>query len=122
MYGFDDIQIVYGDALITQKQIKDEDYSVLIANPPYSVKGFLEVLGEDRKKYELANYVSDVAKNNSIETFFIEKAKQLLAGDGIAAIILPISILTTKDKGICSDIENIINDIAVVPTMKPIGA
>ena len=97
MYGFDDIQIVYGDALETQERIKNEDYSILIANPPYSVKGFLEVLGDERKKYELTKYVSDLSKNNSIEPFFVERAKQLLIHDGVAAIILPISILTTKD-------------------------
>ena len=97
MYGQDDIKIVYGDALADLADVKDGEYSILIANPPYSVKGFLETLPEtDRKKFQLLNTVADksYANNNSIETFFIERAKQLLKPDGIAAIIVPASILT----------------------------
>lgn len=90
MYGQDDIQIIYGDALASNKKVSDNTYSVLIANPPYSVKGFLETIDEaDRKKFSLYSKVSDVQKNNSIETFFVERAKQLLKENGIAAIILP---------------------------------
>jgi type I restriction-modification system DNA methylase subunit/restriction endonuclease S subunit len=95
MYGQDDIQIVYADALATHPEIKDGTYSVLVANPPYSVKGFLETLSEaDRKRYELFDAAGDLAKNNSIECFFVERAKQLLAPGGVAAIILPSSILS----------------------------
>lgn len=97
MYGQDDINIIYADALSTTPTIKDKEYSVLIANPPYSVKGFLETLTEsDRKKYELIETVGEKSypNNNSIETFFIERAKQLLKPDGVAGIIVPSSILT----------------------------
>ena len=95
MYGQDDIQIIYGDALAKNSRIENNKYSVLIANPPYSVKGFLETLTEEeRDNYTLSASVSDLSKNNSIETFFIERAKQLLKADGVAAIVLPISILT----------------------------
>ena len=95
MYGQDDIQIIYGDALAKNERIADAQYKILIANPPYSVKGFLETLTEEeRASYNLFNAVSDISKNNSIETFFIERAKQLLSSDGIAAIILPTSILS----------------------------
>lgn len=97
MYGQDDINIVYGDALTNLPKVKDNDYSVLVANPPYSVKGFLETLSEsERKKYELLNSVSTKSypNNNSIETFFIERAKQLMKSGGVAGIIVPMSILT----------------------------
>lgn len=97
MYGQDSINITYGDALAENKKIKDGTYDILIANPPYSVKGFLETLTEDeRNKYELTKLVNKNAysTNNSIETFFVEKAKQLLKPGGVAAIILPASILT----------------------------
>lgn len=90
MYGQDDIQIIYADALANNARIFDSHFKVLIANPPYSVKGFLETLTDN----ELSAYVSDISKNNSIETFFIERAKQLLASDGVAAIILPTSVLS----------------------------
>lgn len=97
MYGQDEIKIIYSDALATTSAIKDNDYSVLVANPPYSVKGFLETLSEvDRKKYQLIDAVDEknYPNNNSIEAFFIERAKQLLKPGGVAGIIVPSSILT----------------------------
>ena len=97
MYGQDNINITYGDALAENKNIKDGQYDILIANPPYSVKGFLETLTEDeRNKYDLTKLIKKNAysTNNSIETFFVERAKQLLKPGGVAGIILPASLLT----------------------------
>jgi len=96
MYGQDDINIIYADTLATISNIKENDYSILVANPPYSVKGFLETLEEsDRKKYQLIKTieVKSYPNNNSIETFFIERAKQLLKPNGVMGIIVPSSIL-----------------------------
>ena len=95
MYGMDGIHIHYGDGLQEMSGIQDHTFSVLVANPPYSVSGFLETLPEeDRERYTLNNYISNIEKNNSIETFFIERAAQLLKSGGVAAIVLPSSILT----------------------------
>ena len=98
MYGQDDINIIYADALsrITgKKSVKDNSYSILVSNPPYSVKGFLETLNAaDKKHFRLTEFVNDTVKNNAIETFFIERAAQLLCDEGIAALILPSSILS----------------------------
>ena len=95
MYGQDSIRIVYHDALQPHPDIADGSYSVLVANPPYSVKGFLATLPEQaRRGYSLSQYVSDIEANNSIEVFFIERAAQLLRPGGVAAIILPSSVLT----------------------------
>ena len=99
MYGQDGIHIVYGDALVHHDAIKDGDFKVLIANPPYSVTGFLATLSkEQRDAYVLSADVDtkQLETNNSIETFFIERAKQLLAPEGVAAIILPSSILSNS--------------------------
>ena len=99
MYGQDGIQIVYGDALVPHEAIKDGDFKVLVANPPYSVTGFLATLSkEQRDAYVLSADVDSkqLETNNSIETFFIERAKQLLAPEGVAAIILPSSILSNS--------------------------
>ena len=99
MYGQDGINIVYGDALVHHDAIKDGDFKVLIANPPYSVTGFLATLSkEQRDAYVLSADVDtkQLETNNSIETFFIERAKQLLAPEGVAAIILPSSILSNS--------------------------
>ena len=120
MYGQDNINITYGDALATNKNIKDGQYDILIANPPYSVKGFLETLTEDeRNNYELIKLINKntYSTNNSIETFFVERAKQLLKPGGVAGIILPASILSngsalyTKTREIllqCFDIISIV--------------
>lgn len=95
MYGQEGVNIIYQDALKKHERIKEGSYSVLIANPPYSVKGFLETLTEEeRLQYELNTYVSDISANNSIEVFFLERASQLLRSGGVAAIILPSSVLS----------------------------
>lgn len=60
------------------KVIKEGTFDLIIANPPYSIKGFLETLSEDeRKKYELYKNITEnqIYTNNSIECFFIERAK-----------------------------------------------
>mgnify|MGYP000008581783 FL=1 len=87
------------DALATNRDIKDNSFDVLVANPPYSVTGFLETLSKnDINKYDLSH--KDIinkktySTSNSIECFFIERAKQMLKPDAVAAIVLPISILT----------------------------
>ena len=95
MYGQDDINIVYQDALRPNPDIQDGTFSVLIANPPYSVKGFLDTLSEEeRAAFDLTKYVSDPSSSNCIEVFFIERAAQLLKNGGVAAIILPSSVLS----------------------------
>ena len=95
MYGQDDINIIYGDALDSQDQIEDNSYSLIVANPPYSVKGFLETLSErQRMSYQLSSHIDKIDTNNSIELFFLERAQQLLMSGGIAGIIVPSSILS----------------------------
>ena len=110
MYGQDDINIIYGDGLANLLKIKDNEYSFLVSNPPYSVKGFLETLPEtEKKKYELIESVSPKSypNNNSIETFFIERAKQLIKPNGVAGIIVPMSILTKGKSKSTSTNKNI---------------
>ena len=95
MYGQDGINIVYGDGLTEHADIQNGTFSVLVANPPYSVKGFLDTLSEEeREAFKLYQSVKETDTFNAIETFFIERAAQLLAKDGIAAIILPSSVLS----------------------------
>lgn len=100
MYGQDGIQIVYGDGLVHHDKIEEGGFKVLVANPPYSVTGFLKTLSkEERNAYALGREIKDKAVEscNYIESFFIERAKQLLAPEGIAAIILPYTVLTGAD-------------------------
>ncbi len=97
MYGQDDIRVIHADALGAATDVRAGSHQILVANPPYSVKGFLETLTPaERRTYELYGPLDEksLRTNNAIETFFIERAKQLLAPGGVAAIILPSSILS----------------------------
>jgi type I restriction-modification system DNA methylase subunit/restriction endonuclease S subunit len=99
MYGQQEINICYGDALVKQHtafpEIKDSSFDLLVANPPFSVRGFLETLPEEeRAAYTLTDAIDKLDTNNSIETFFIERAKQLLKAGGVAGLILPASVLS----------------------------
>ena len=94
MYGHDDTTVIYADALNHIDEVKDNMFSVLVANPPYAVSGFLETLPEkERKRYTLYNKDINLDKNNAIETFFMERSAQLMKADGVAGIVLPISVL-----------------------------
>ncbi len=102
MYSQDEINIVYGDALAAQALANDAgiqngSFDLLVANPPFSVKGFLQTLDEhEREQYHLLEEIStdSLLGSNAIETFFIERMKQLLAPGGIAGIIVPSSVLS----------------------------
>lgn len=99
MYGQPGINICYGDALVPKHdaypEIQNGTFDLLVANPPFSVRGFLETLPEsERNTYRLTDTIDKLDTANSIETFFLERAKQLLKPGGIAAIILPSSILS----------------------------
>lgn len=121
MYGQDEINIVYGDALGTNDGIKDNYFDILIANPPYSVKGFLDTLTEEeREKYELFSLIkSNYLTNNTIEAFFVERAKQLLKDGGIAGIILPASILSNSSAKIyIKTREIILSNFDIVSVVK----
>ncbi|NCD11299.1 MAG: type I restriction endonuclease subunit M [Epsilonproteobacteria bacterium] len=100
MYG-SKIDIIYADALSSNAKITHNSFDVLVANPPYSVKGFLETLShEERQKYDLLQTIDpkSYTANNAIECFFIERAKQLLTKEGVAGIIVPSSILNKGAK------------------------
>ena len=98
MYGHEGVEILHSDALDNHDKIKENNFNILIANPPFSVDGFLDTLDEEiRDKYELTKTIKDISKNGNIECFFIERAKMLLENNGIAGIIIPASILSNTD-------------------------
>ncbi|MEM3265751.1 MAG: restriction endonuclease subunit S [Thermoplasmata archaeon] len=100
MYNQDEINIIYADALARHPDIPEGAFKLLVSNPPYSVKGFLETLPEtERARYSLIKTVDPKSypTNNAVESFFLERAKQLLASHGLAGIIMPLSILSKAD-------------------------
>lgn len=119
MYGQPGIRICYGDALMHEHpnfaDIQNGSFDLLVANPPFSVTGFLETLPEaERNRYRLTNTINDLDTANSIETFFIERAAQLLAPGGIAAIILPASILSNGGSAYVTAREVLIQSFDIV--------
>ena len=94
MYGHDETNIIYADALQPHAALQPNSYDVLIANPPYAVTGFLETLGDsDLAEFSLFNKNINISKNNAIETFFMERSAQLIRAGGVAGIVLPVSVL-----------------------------
>lgn len=97
MYGQDEINVVDADALENSDEIKLASFDTLVANPPFAVEDFLLTLDEEtRESYELLDTVNDLG-NKNIQCFFLERAKQLLAPNGVAGIIVPSSILNNSD-------------------------
>lgn len=103
----DNSHIVFKDALsiINDHEIRfagfnESSFDCIIANPPYSVKGFLNTLTKaDREQFELIKSVDNKTfdKKGCIECFFIERSKHFLKKYGFMGIILPSSILTNGE-------------------------
>lgn len=108
-YGDGVAQIIHGDGLdsfetsktykgLLQKNTNLEDstkaqFSLVLSNPPYSVndcKDDLEYIGA-QNDFILYPYLSE--KSKDIECLFVERTKHLLKDEGIAAVVLPSSIL-----------------------------
>ena len=106
--GSQNSRIVFKDSLglintmdVRYQGFDRESFDCLIANPPYSVKGFLNTLEQkDREQFELIKSIDEKAylKNDSIECFFIERARHFLKKDGLMGIILPVSILSNSNE------------------------
>lgn len=105
--GAQDSHIVFKDALsifntqeVRFQGFDKEGFDCLIANPPYSVDGFLSTLTEkDRNCFRLTELVDEKSygSNGNIQCFFIERATHFLKKNGLMAIVLPVSILSNND-------------------------
>lgn len=105
--GCQDSRIVFKDSLshintmdVRYQGFDKESFDCIIANPPYSVKGFLNTMEQkDRDQFELAKTVEEkaYATNRSIECFFVERAQHFLKKDGLMGIVLPSSLLSNEN-------------------------
>ncbi|MUU78464.1 restriction endonuclease subunit S [Winogradskyella endarachnes] len=106
-YGDGLAQVIHGDGLdnfkysksyrgLLKKNAEKSQFSFIVSNPPYSVSSFKGDLKNiyANKDFELFDSLTD--RSSEIECLFIERTKQLLKTDGIAAIILPSSILSNS--------------------------
>lgn len=105
--GSKDSRIVFKDSLslmntmdVRYQGFDKESFDCIIANPPYSVKGFLNTMEQkDRDQFELAKSVEEKAysTNRSIECFFVERAQHFLKKEGLMGIVLPSSLLSNEN-------------------------
>ncbi|EPB0942190.1 N-6 DNA methylase [Campylobacter upsaliensis] len=99
LHNAKEAQVIFQDALdeikeSDKKDFENESFDLILSNPPYSVKGFLSTLKESvLKNFTLSSAVENHYKNNAIECFFVERAKQFLKPNAILALVLPVSIL-----------------------------
>lgn len=70
----------------------NEQFDILVANPPYSVNAFRNYLHDAQNSFELYSKLTE--NSSEIECLFIERAYQLLKPGGVAGIILPSSVLS----------------------------
>lgn len=96
MNGAGQGKIKFGDGLeqYPDEKITNTTFDVLVANPPYSVSGFKAHLKLKNNQFELINRNLISNDGSEIETLFVERLAQLLKPQGIAAVILPSSILS----------------------------
>ena len=94
MNGAGEGNIVFGDGLenAPDKGIEHGAFDILVANPPYSVKDFKQHLQLKNNSFTLLDSIG--LNSGEIETLFVERIGQLLKPQGIAAVILPSSILS----------------------------
>ncbi len=98
MHGQAQIKVLDADALAAHPDIQQENYDILVANPPFAVEGFLQTLDDAEKKtYKLIKAAGENSNTNNIECFFLERIHHLMAPEGVVGVIAPFSILANTD-------------------------
>lgn len=113
MNGAGGSNIIFGDGLenYPEKGIIPASFDILVANPPYAVKGFKQHLKLKNNTFFIIDKVS--TDGDEIEMLFVERIAQLLKPKGIAAVVLPSSILNdTSSSGIAAR-ENLLQNFLV---------
>lgn len=108
MHGAGDGNIIFGDGLenYPDKSIIPNSFDILVANPPYSVAAFKPHLKLKDNELTILEKISN--NGSEIETLFIERIAQLLKPKGIAAVILPSSILNKESESFIAARENLL--------------
>lgn len=113
MHGAGDGNIIFGDGLenYPEKNIVPYSFDVLVANPPYSVKAFKPHLKLKNNEFEIIEKITN--DGSEIETLFVERIAQLLKPKGIAAVILPSSILNKDNESFVKAREIILQNFNI---------
>ena len=110
MNGAGGANIIFGDGLENYKEkgIENGAFDILVANPPYSVSGFKQHLKLRNNEFRLFDIVTNDGKE--IETLFVERIAQLLRPQGLAAVVLPASILSNASNSYKAAREEILQN------------
>lgn len=111
MNGAGGANIIFGDGLDNTKGIENGMFDILVANPPYSIVDFKKHLRLSNNSLDVLQYVGDNGKE--IEVAFLERSAQLLRSEGLAAIVLPVSILTNEGRSFVAARENLLQNFSI---------
>ncbi|MCD8281691.1 MAG: N-6 DNA methylase [Prevotella sp.] len=113
MNGAGGANIIFGDGLenYPDKGIAAGAFDILVANPPYSVKAFKQHLKLKNNTFDLLPKISN--DSGEIETLFVERITQLLRPRGLAAVILPVSILTNNSADYIAAREKLLENFLI---------
>lgn len=113
MHGADNGNIIFGDGLenYKDKNIIPKTFDILVANPPYSVLAFKPHLKLKDNEFKILPKISN--NGSEIETLFVERIAQLLKPKGIAAVVLPSSILNKENESFIAAREFILTNFNI---------
>lgn len=113
MNGAGGANIIFGDGLenYSEKGITNGSFDILVANPPYSVSGFKQHLKLKCNGFEIIDKIS--LDGSEIETLFVERTAQLLKPCGIAAVVLPASILSNSSNSYIAAREQLLQNFKI---------
>ena len=116
MNGAGESNIIFGDGLENSDLITPETFDILTANPPYSVAAFKQHLTLKKNSLALLETIGNAG--SEIEVLFVERIAQLLNSSGIAAVILPSSILSNGAESYTKAREEILSKFKVRAIVK----
>lgn len=113
MNGAGGANIIFGDGLENYKDkgIENGAFDILVANPPYSVSGFKSHLKLRNNDFRLLDVITNDGKE--IETLFVERIAQLLRPQGLAAVVLPASILSNSSNSYIAAREDLLKNFYI---------
>jgi type I restriction-modification system DNA methylase subunit len=113
MHGAGDGNIIFGDGLenYKDKNIIPNTFDILVANPPYSVAAFKPHLKLKDNKFDILPKISN--NGSEIETLFVERISQLIKPRGIAAVVLPSSILNKENESFIAAREKLLTNFYI---------
>lgn len=114
MHGAGNGNIIFGDGLenYPDKDIELKTFDILVANPPYSVKAFKPHLKLSNNELSILDKISN--DGSEIETLFVERIAQLLKPNGVAAVILPSSILNKETESFIAARESLLGNFNII--------